>query len=280
MKGVKCVKHTGGFMKKTRMVIVLAVMFLLSAFNIQGKDTAVDPVLQADAILSKINSVTDVKEAVKLIDSADVLYKKAAETAGKEGITENICYQLAKCANYKYHHMDIGAVDEKKKAYADVIALIEKSGLDQEKSEVYNYCLALMWARKGDISDLFESASNGMADKIKKYSEKAIALDGANKGAAMIILGRLYWKAPSIPFILTWPDKNKAKEFLTEAIKLEDSIIAKLFLADAMNDTGEKEKAVMMFKEVAAAVPSAELYWQDVKTKMMCEARMKELGIK
>ncbi|HNZ28598.1 MAG TPA: hypothetical protein PLB12_04580 [Candidatus Goldiibacteriota bacterium] len=267
-------------MKKTGTVIVLAVMFLLSAFNAYAKDAAVDPVSQADAIVAKINSVTDVKEAVKLLDSAYAMYKKAAETAGKEGLPENVYYQLAQYANYKYHHMDIGTVDEKKKAYADVITLIEKSGLDPEKSEVYNYCLALMWARKGDISDLFESASNGMADKIKKYSEKAIKFDGPNKSAALLVLGRLHWKAPNIPFVITWPDKNKAKELLAEALKLENSMIAKFFLADAMNDTNEKEKAAVLFKEVLAAPVSAELYWQDLKTKGMCEARVKELGIK
>ncbi|PKL92883.1 MAG: hypothetical protein CVV21_00640 [Candidatus Goldiibacteriota bacterium HGW-Goldbacteria-1] len=267
-------------MKKTRTIIVLTVMILLFVSDVQAKDTAVNPVSQADAILAKINSVTDVKEAVKLLDSADALYKKAVEPAGKDGVPENVYYQLAKCANYKYHHMDIGTVDEKKKAYADVIALIEKSGLDPEKSEVYNYCLGLMWARKGDISDLFESASNGIADKIKKYSEKTIALDGPNKPAALIVLGRLHWKAPNIPFVITWPDKNKAKKLLQEALALEDTNIAKLFLADAMNDTGEKEKAAVLFKEVLAAPVSAELYWQDVKTKKMCETRIKELGIK
>ena len=102
-------------MKKTGTVIVLAVMFLLSAFNAYAKDAAVDPVSQADAIVAKINSVTDVKEAVKLLDSAYAMYKKAAETAGKEGLPENVYYQLAQYANYKYHHMDIGTVDEKKK---------------------------------------------------------------------------------------------------------------------------------------------------------------------
>ncbi|MBN2754471.1 MAG: hypothetical protein JXR81_06330 [Candidatus Goldbacteria bacterium] len=267
-------------MRKTGMIIVLVLLFLLSVFNIQAKYAEMNPVLQADVILSKINSVTDVKEAVKLLNSADVLYKKAVEAAGKEGVPENVYYQLAKCANYKYHHMDIGSVDEKKKAYADVIALIEKSGLDPEKSEVYNYCLALMWARKGDMSDLFESASNGIADKIKKYSEKTIKLDGSNKAAALLVLGRLHWKAPSIPFVITWPDKNKAKELIAEALKIEDSLIAKLFLADAMNDTNEKEKAAVLYKEVLNAPVSKTFYWQDVKTKKMCEARVKELGIK
>lgn len=267
-------------MKKTRTVIVLAVLFLLSVFGVHAKDAVVNPVSQADAIMAKINSVTDVKEAVKMADSADAIYKKAVEAAGKEGVPENVYYQIAKCANYKYHHMDIGTVDEKKKAYSDVITLIEKSILDPEKSEVYNYCLALMWARKGDISDLFESASNGMADKIKKYGEKAVKLDGPDKSAALLVLGRLYWKAPNIPFILTWPDKNKAKELLAEALKLENSLTAKLFLADAMYDTNEKEKAALLYKEVLGAAPSAELYWQDVKTKKMCEARVKELGIK
>jgi hypothetical protein len=78
---------------------------------------------------------------------------------------------------------------------------------------------------------------------------------------------------------MTWPDKNLSKKYLEEYMAANpDAFVGKFFLADALWDT-DKEKATALYKEVMNTPPRKDQYWEDMKVKEICGARMKEQGV-
>lgn len=266
-------KMKGVFMKK-----ILLLMMLLSAAPL----FALTPDFEkaGDNFFAKRNAVTDTAAALATADSAIEAFRSAYNMKR----TDDLLYKYVRAVDFKYHYLKSGTEEERKKAFKDTLALIAdfcSTNTNCAESIKVNYCYMAMWGRYGDLLDVFAAAGDGIADKVKTYGEKLYLLDKTFKEyAASYALGRLHWKAPNIPFILTWPDKNKSKEYLEEFVKNEpDAPAGKLYLADTLWELGDKEKAKSLFKEVMDAQPRKGDYFEDKWAKDKCAARMKELGI-
>ena len=71
------------------------------------------------------------------------------------------------------------------------------------------------------------------------------------------MLGAVHLKSPYIPFLLSWPDKNKAIKYLQLAVDTKQAtLVQKKYLGHAFYKTGSKEKAIQLLNEVINSEPS------------------------
>ena len=78
-----------------------------------------------------------------------------------------------------------------------------------------------------------------------KYSTRIIKLDPVYaNGGGYFLLGAVHFKAPRIPFILSWPDNNEAVKYLTLACERGTPTTPQIvYLARSLYKKGEKNKA-------------------------------------
>ncbi len=108
------------------------------------------------------------------------------------------------------------------------------------------------YARWGDLLEITEAAQQGVLDKIKKLSEKAIELDqGYNQAGALRLLGGIHLEAPTIPLILDWPSNDEARRLLRKAYKIAPEHPANVFLyAKMLHITDKNKKSKKVFQEL------------------------------
>lgn len=120
----------------------------------------------------------------------------------------------------------------------------------------------LMWylanfSKYGESLGIVSSAKNGLADKVKLYTEKLIALNPKfNDGAGYKILGVLNYKVPHIPLIISWPSKIKAEEYLKKALAINSKSISNLYYyAEFLSEVKRNEEAKIILKMVVDTTP-------------------------
>ena len=71
------------------------------------------------------------------------------------------------------------------------------------------------------------------------------------------MLGVVHYKSPYIPFILSWPDNDKAISYISKSISIGEPIPnQKVYLAQALYKDGRKVEAIKLLEEVANMLPS------------------------
>lgn len=102
------------------------------------------------------------------------------------------------------------------------------------------------YSKYGEAQGVVASAKNGLADKMKTFTEKLMELDPEfSDGAPHRIMGVLHYKVPNIPLFLTWPNKKEAEKHLKKALAIKTKSIANLyyyaeFLAEEKRHTEAK----------------------------------------
>jgi tetratricopeptide (TPR) repeat protein len=266
-------------MKKI-IVVLLAIAFVSPLFAASKKPLTGEEL--GDKYYAERNSVTDTAKAAENIDKAIQCY----ETALKAGESERLYYKLALASEFKYGYLVSGENIHQQRwdAYKALVDRLEKfceGNTLCAGSKYMAYSRAIMWGRFGELMNPLEAASSGLAGKIRDYSESLLALDPAFNGyAAYALLGRMHCKAPNIPFVLAWPDKNKSKEYLEEYYRHNpDTADAKYFLADTLWDLDLKDRAKELYLQVIKSRPRPGDYFEDINTIEECAARVKELGL-
>lgn len=193
---------------------------------------------------------------------------------------ETVIYRYADTVSTIHFSLEIGTCDEKKKTYRDALVLITKCSANTDTSAAYHLASALLLARIIDCSDPMEIAANAYGERTSAHLNRCMALgNGFLPDVVYLLYGRMHAIAPHIPIIHAWPDRGKAKIYLERSIALRDTLVARFFYADLLYDTGDRERAVRMFRDIARTAPSADDLVSDTKTIAMCKARMKALGI-
>lgn len=159
-------------------------------------------------------------------------YLKAYELGGR---TAELYAKILR-SSYFY---SANAEKEKKKQKEILQRAIDigTEGLEMYPNEAaINYQMAGCWGRWGEVNGIFASARKGVADKVKLYGEKTIKLNPAfEEGGGYRTMGRLHFKAPYIPFILSWPDKEEALKNLAIAVeKGPENLTNHLFYAESL----------------------------------------------
>ena len=106
--------------------------------------------------------------------------------------------------------------------------------------------------RWAEVYGKIKAAREGVAGIMKEQSEKIIELDPNYKnGGGYFMLGAVHLKSPYIPIILSWPNKNKALEYLQLALDTGDAtLVQKIYLAQALYESEKKEQAKKILYEV------------------------------
>lgn len=258
-----------------KLLILSIVLSLLLAFNLFAQNL----LQQADSLYEKRGDVFD--PTTLIADSSNInqaigLYQKVIETAsGAE--KEQATWKLMRAYYFKGKYTT-GDSEMKKKIY-DLGKDLGQVGMEEFPESVgINLFSAIVWGVWGEEYGILKAAKKGVAGKIKKHCEKVIKLDPAfDDAGGYRVLGRVYFKAPKIPFFLGWPSKKKAVEILEKGMKIApENITTKQFLAEALYSQKQKERAIKLMKEILAETETREGVVEDAVLKKEVKASLAE----
>ena len=155
----------------------------------------------------------------------------------------------------KYVHRD---VDKKKEDFNNGKKIGEKY-IDQfPNSSAFRFWYLVNLGSWSEIYGVLAAAREGVADLMRKHSKVIISLDPEYEhGAGYFLLGVVHYKSPYIPFILSWPDNDKAISYISKAMTIGESIPnQKVYLAQALYKDGRKSESIKLLEEVANMQPS------------------------
>ena len=189
------------------------------------------------------------------LEKAIELYEKALKKSPK---SVEIAWRLTRALYYQGTYFE-ESKREKQKIFEKAISVGEKAlkAKEGKSSAELNYWMAINWGRWGEVFGILAAARKGIADKVRKFAEKAVELDPElDDGGGYRLLGRLHHQAPRIPVILSWPSNKKAIKYLDKAVEISpDSISNKWFLADVLYEEGKKERAIEIVKDIVEKAP-------------------------
>jgi len=110
------------------------------------------------------------------------------------------------------------------------------------------------WAENSGVLAVAES---GIPDTIRENAEAIIRMDpDYDKGAGYYLLGAIHFRAPYIPFLLSWPDNRVAVANLEKALEMDpESLGAKLVLAQALLRQGDRQAGIRLLEDVSRETP-------------------------
>ena len=201
---------------------VILIFFLSSSFGFCQTDF--------DKGVSFFNNRAETYKDLK-VDSANI---NRAISYFRKAINNNV--QAEKSTDYlilSYYYKAAFVVRTKKEQKKNY--LIGKNLGEMAIKKYPNNKGILLWyianySKYGEAQGIIASAKNGLADKIKKLTERLLEIDPKfSDGSAYRILGVINYKVPYIPLIITWPSKKKAEEHLKKALKVNPKAISNLY---------------------------------------------------
>lgn len=140
---------------------------------------------------------------------------------------------------------------EQMKIFQEGIKLGEEISKRFPDDASLNYLMAILWGKWSEAHGILESARKGAAGIIRSYCLKCIEVDPkVENGNAYAVLGRVYFKAPYIPFFLTWPSKEKAVEYIKKALEISPkNRYARQYYGESIYSQNKNE-AVKIFNEL------------------------------
>ena len=194
--------------------------------------------------------------SVTHIDKAINLFQKELDNELSSQKEKTILY-LLKSYYFKGEYA-IQDNDLKKTIFDKGKKLAEKYIKLYPESAAIRYWYLVNLGSWAEVYGTLKAAREGVADIMKEQSEKIIDLDSDYKnGGGYFMLGAVHLKSPYIPFLLSWPDKDKAVKYLQLAVDTKGAtLVQKKYLADALYKTGSKQKAIEILNEVINSEPS------------------------
>jgi hypothetical protein len=118
------------------------------------------------------------------------------------------------------------------------------------------------WA---EHSGVLAAAESRIPDKIRENAEEIIRIaPDYDQGAGYYLLGAIHFRAPYIPFLLSWPDNRKAIANLKKALEMNaDSLGTKLILAQALLRQNDREPAMALLEDVTRQTPKKSRLLED-----------------
>jgi len=157
---------------------------------------------------------------------------------------EELIIKIMRASHYyvTYAETDIKL---QKKIITKAMEIGEKGLAAYSDSAGINYWMAALWGRWSKIYGHIASSRKDVAARIKVLAERTIELDPLYaEGGGYRTLGRLHFKTPRIPFLISWPRKKKALEYLKKAVEAgPDNLTNHLFYAEALMKSDYKEEA-------------------------------------
>lgn len=118
----------------------------------------------------------------------------------------------------------------------------------------------------GEANGIVASARDGLADKIKMYSERLFAMDSTfADGAPHKLLGVINYKVPNIPLLISWPSKKVAEYHLKKALAINPKSISNLyFYAEFLVEVKRHAEAKVLLNRVINSKPRLDAIIEDL----------------
>lgn len=205
-------------------------------------------------------SAFHINKAVNLFSKS---YDETPTAAAAEGFLKSM--------EYKGTRLELSE-DERVSVYEEAIRFAEEEALQRFPDHAgihYWYMTNLArWAReKGP----YQAASENIPKKLRQTAQTVIRLDHKYQEAgAYRVLGIMHLKVPYIPFVLEWPSKEKAREYLQKAHNLgKDNPANQLFYAESLIDGGRKKKGMRLLRRLVQEKPREAFYFEDKESLEM-----------
>jgi len=178
---------------------------------------------------------------------------------------------VVKIMHAYYYYITYAEQDKtlKKEAVNKAIE-IGKKGLELYPDNAgINYWMAALWGRWSKLHGRIASSREDVVQKIKDFAERTIKLDPLYcEGGGYRTLGRLHFKTPRIPFLLSWPRKKRALAYLKKAVEAgPDNLTNHLFYAESLIERGKKKEARKEIAFIQAAKVNKEKVVEELRIK-------------
>jgi tetratricopeptide (TPR) repeat protein len=236
----------------------LAVILFISFFLFPPGDD-----LQAGIRLFKERAVKvnglrsdpgNIDKAIKIFE-AELIKNKNNETAG---------FYYLECLNYKGRFV-AETLPEKKRLFEQAIKKGSELIKIYPKSGPLRFSLITSIGLLAELNGVLKSAEDGVLSQMLMHSQSLIQNDSMyHYGAGWKVLGILNYKTPHIPLILSWPDKEKAKQLLKRSLTYFPSDLSNNFYyAEALFENDEETEAKIYFQLVLKLPARKEMLLED-----------------
>ncbi|ADK83448.1 conserved hypothetical protein [Desulfarculus baarsii DSM 2075] len=223
-------------LKKTLTLFAAAMLAIICLATASPAQDAAALVKQGDEAWAQRMDVAKAQEAANL-------YEQALAADAK-------CYEAAwKLARAYYRVGEKGPKDAQEATFEKSVNAAKKATEINPDDPMGHYWLGVAYGKYGSAKGITKSLS--LVDPIKEEMNFVISKDPKfEQGGPQRVLGRLYFKLPG----LFGGDNDKAIEYLQEAVKIGPNYyLNQVYLAEALAEDGQDDKAKAMLQEVIAA---------------------------
>jgi hypothetical protein len=252
------------------MVRIAYILFFCVAFQTDELQTGIRYFNSRAADVKGLQSDgANIEKALKIFE-AELAQNKNVETAG---------FYYLESLNYKGRFVLINIAD-KKAAFSKAIqkgnALIKL----YPSNPAIRFSLITSIGLLAEINGVLKSAENGVLQQMLFHSQALIKTDSMyHYAAGWKVLGILNYKTPSIPVVLSWPDKEEAKKLLRKSLNYFPADLSNNFYyAEALLENDEKTEAKIYFQLVVKLPSRKELLLEDEYLKAEAKKYLEQLN--
>ena len=212
---------------------------------------------RAEGASGLIPSDSNITKAIKIFESLQEPYNTSEQDL-------NAGLYLTK----SYYFMAQYAADgkEDKKLYFELAKDLSERYIYKYPDSVellyWNLATISNWAKLIGVRKLTKL---GAADNYREKAVDIIVMDPSYEdGGGYFLLGAVYFTAPYIPLIISWPDDEKAVKYFNKAVETGRSTpLQMLYLAEALIKNDEQDKARIVLQKIINTSPDESNYIED-----------------
>ncbi|MCW3102191.1 MAG: hypothetical protein JWO09_631 [Bacteroidetes bacterium] len=260
-------RHEASHFMITRLFIIL---FLCAAFQPDELQTGIRYFnARAAAVKGLQSDGGNIDKALKIFEG-ELALNRNTETAG---------FYYLEALNYKGRFVVISIAD-KKAIFSTAIKKGNELIRRYPSSAAIRFSLITSIGLLAEINGVLKSAENGVLQQMLMHSQALIKTDSMyHYCAGWKVLGILNYKTPSIPLVLSWPDKEEAKRLLRKSLKYFPADLSNNFYyAEALMENGEKAEARIYFQLVLKFPSRKELLLEDEYLKAEAKKHLEQLN--
>ncbi len=199
----------------------------------------------------------NISKAIKIFESLQEPYNTSKQDL-------NASIYLTKSYYFMAQYVAQGKSD--KKLYFELAKDLSERYIYKypESVELLYWNLATMsnWAKLIGVKSVTKL---GAAENYREKAVDIIVMDpNYEDGGGYFLLGAVYFTAPYIPLIISWPDDDKAVKYFSRAVETGRSTpLQMLYLAHALIKTDQEDKAKEVLQRIINTAPSELNYIED-----------------
>lgn len=160
----------------------------------------------------------------------------------------------------------------------DVASRLAASGLPPTGVARLYFWSAINWGAWSQQVGLLRAVRKGVANRLYRYTEIAIALEpDYDEGGALRLLGRLHAELPRVPFVSGWVDRDQALLLIERAYALAPANPGnRLLLALTLLDLAPERRAeaLGLLEQVQELTPRASMRVEDLAMRREARERL------